>query len=122
MREKLSIDFSLTPFPNGKIVYLDMPIIKLTLIIYCVKLIKIIRQRKESNMKKVKVFVEEHLCRCIEVEILPTVSDDDAMEYAENIVRRAVSDKKIILTADDFNGTRLYCVEDKDGNATDWHE
>lgn len=75
-----------------------------------------------ENKRKVKVYVEEHLCRCIEVEIIPTVSEAEEMEYAEEIVRRLISDKDIILTADDWNGVRLYCVEDKDGHSTDWHE
>lgn len=58
-------------------------------------------------MKKVKVFVEEHLCRCIEVEI-PEGMEEYAMEFAERKVKRMVDNEEIILTADDYNGVRLY--------------
>ena len=79
--------------------------------------------RKENNQKrKVKVHVEEHLCRCIEVEIPDNVFDIDAMDFAERKVKEMVDNEEIVLTADDYNGVRLYCVEDEDGKATDWHE
>ena len=79
-------------------------------------------ETKVTENRKIKVYVEEHLCRCIEVEIPDNVFDIDAMDFAERKVRKMVKDEDIVLTADDYNGVRLYCVEDKDGNATDWHE
>lgn len=69
-------------------------------------------------MKKVKVYIEEHLCKEIEIEVPDNV--DNAMEYAEDKTREMYSNEEIVLTADDFNGQRLMMVEDEDGCSTDW--
>ena len=74
-------------------------------------------------MKKVKIWIEEHLCREIEVEVPDDMNVDDRMEYAENIAREQYKCGEIVLDADDFTGTTLCSVMDEEtGNATDWHD
>ena len=74
-------------------------------------------------MKKVKVYVEEHLCREIEIEVPDNMSVDERMEYAEEIVKQMYREEEIVLDANDFTGTTLCSVTDEEtGNATDWHD
>lgn len=71
-------------------------------------------------MKKVKVSIEEHLCRTIEIEVPDDVND--ALEYAEEKAKEMYFNEEIVLTADDFNGQRCMMVEDEDGFATSWND
>ena len=71
-------------------------------------------------MKKVKVFIEEHLCKEIIIEV-PEYAYD-VMELAEIKAKQMYENEEIVLTADDFNGTRLMMVQDEDGHATEWFE
>ena len=74
-------------------------------------------------MKKVKVYVEEHLCREIEIEVPDDMNVDERMEYAEQCVWNAYYKGEIVLDANDFTGTALCSVMDEEtGNATDWHD
>lgn len=63
-------------------------------------------------MKKVKVNIEEHLNKEINIEIPDGVEDPE--EYAAEIVEKMYKDGEIILTADDFNGITLLSVGDSE--------
>ena len=71
-------------------------------------------------MSKVKVFIEEHLCKEVEIEVPNDV--DDAMEWAEEKAKEMYENEEIILTADDFNGQRCMMVQDEDGHETEWFD
>lgn len=73
-------------------------------------------------MAKVSVFIEEHLCREITVDI-PNESDvSSRMDAAERLVRKGLESGDVVLTADDFNGQRLIMVQDKEtGRETGWN-
>lgn len=73
-------------------------------------------------MSKVKVSIEEHLCRTIEIDVPSELDTDEAMEYAECKAREMYDDKEIILDADDHNGIRLMQIEHEDGSCTDWFD
>lgn len=70
---------------------------------------------------KVKVSIEEHLCKTIEIEV-PDYLEDLAMEYAEDKAREMYKNEEIILTADDHNGVVLMQIELEDGTCTDWYD
>ena len=63
-------------------------------------------------MKKVKVYIEETLCREIEIEVDENLSVDDRMEFAEEKVTEMYRNEEIVLTSDDYNGLTQICVED----------
>lgn len=63
-------------------------------------------------MKKVKVYIEETLCREIEIEVDENLSVDDRMELAEEMVTEMYRNEEIVLTSDDYNGLTQICVED----------
>lgn len=71
---------------------------------------------------KVKVSIEEHLCKTIEIEVPDNLDENEAMEYAENEAREMYKNEEIILTADDHNGVVLMQIELEDGTCTDWHD
>ncbi len=74
-------------------------------------------------MKKVKVWIEEHLCKEVEVEVPDTMNVDERMEYAEKYVWNAYYKGEIVLDANDFTGTTLCSVMDEEtGKGTDWHD
>ena len=70
--------------------------------------------------KKVKVFIEEHLCKEIVIEVPEYVPDE--MDYAEQMAKQMYENEEIVLTADDYNGTRLMMVQDEDGHETGWFD
>ena len=75
-------------------------------------------------MSKVKVSIEEHLCRTIEIEV-PSIFDDDedgAMMYAEKKAKEMYHNKEIILDADDHNGIGFLEIELEDGTCTNWFD
>ena len=73
-------------------------------------------------MAKVIVAIEEHLVKEVEVEI-DSDSIDERMQIAEEKVRAMVKNSGIVLTADDYSGTRLFYVEDvESGIGTNWKE
>ena len=74
-------------------------------------------------MAKVEVYIEEHLVRKVEVEVPDDLNVHERMEIAEQQVLKAYHDEKIVLTADDANGTRLKMVKDiETGSETGWDE
>lgn len=74
-------------------------------------------------MAKVEVYIEEHLVRKVEVEVPDDLNVHERMEIAEQQVLKAYHDEKIILTADDANGTRLKMIKDMEtGSETGWDE
>ena len=68
--------------------------------------------------KKIKVFVEEHLCKEIVIEV-PEYETDE-FDYAEQIAKQMYKNEEIILTADDYNGERLMMLKDEYGHETGW--
>lgn len=74
-------------------------------------------------MKKVKVWIEEHLCREIEVEVPDDMGVDERMEYAEELVKEQYKCGEIVLDADDFNGVVEICVQDVETETTtEWYD
>lgn len=69
---------------------------------------------------KVSVFIEEHLCREVIIDV-PTNDIDEAMELAEEQAKEMYENEEIVLTADDFNGVRQMMVECGD-YSTSWNE
>jgi hypothetical protein len=75
-----------------------------------------------ESPRKVNVFIEEHLCKRVEIEVPNEMNKLDAMKYAERKAKQMYEDEEIVLTADDFNGICLMMVQDEDGNETGWFE
>lgn len=73
---------------------------------------------------KVKVSIEEHLCKTIEIEVPDCLEEDEdaAMIYADKKAKQMYHDKEIILTADDHNGVVLMQIELEDGTCTNWYD
>ena len=69
---------------------------------------------------KVSVFIEEHLCREVVIDV-PTNDVNKAMEIAEEEAKEMYKNEIIVLTADDFNGVRQMMVECNDCS-TGWNE
>lgn len=69
---------------------------------------------------KVSVFIEEHLCKEVIIDV-PTNNTDEAMEIAEKQAKEMYDNGEIILTADDFNGIRQMMVKCAD-YSTGWNE
>lgn len=63
-------------------------------------------------MKKVKVNIEEHLNREINIEIPDGIEDPEA--YADEKVAQMYRDGEIVLTSDDYNGVTLMSVGDSE--------
>lgn len=74
-------------------------------------------------MAKVKVFIEETLCREVEFELPEDMTIDERMEAAEELARRAYKNSEVVLTADDFNGQAQIMTRDVEtGIETSWNE
>ena len=73
---------------------------------------------------KVRVTIEEHLSKTIEIDVPDELGldADSEMEYAEDKVKEMYDNEEIILTADDHNGTCLWMTEHEDGTSTDWRD
>ena len=69
---------------------------------------------------KVSVFIEEHLCKEVIIDV-PTNDANEAMEIAEEQAKEMYENEEIVLTADDFNGIRMMMVE-CDDYSTSWNE
>lgn len=69
---------------------------------------------------KVSVFIEEHLCREVIIDV-STNDVDEAMGLAEEQAKEMYKNEEIVLTADDFNGVRQMMVECGD-YSTSWNE
>lgn len=74
-------------------------------------------------MKKINVYIEEHLCKKVEIECPDNMTDDEAMEYAYEKVEKDYKDKKVELTKEDYSGITLMMAESQEtGFATSWNE
>ena len=74
-------------------------------------------------MKKVKVYIEETLCREIEVEVPDELDVTERMQFAEDKVKEMYRNGEIVLDADDFSGLTQMCVEDVETETvTNWFD
>ena len=73
-------------------------------------------------MKKVKIWIEEHLCREIEVEVPDSLDVDERMELAERKAIEMYKNQKIILTADDYTTTEICACDVETTTYTEWNE
>lgn len=74
-------------------------------------------------MAKVKVLIEEHLVKEIEIDCPDNMNIDERMAYAQDKVLKQYKDENIVLTSDDYSGITLCSVEDVDsGASTEWKE
>lgn len=73
-------------------------------------------------MPKVKVTIEEHLSKTVEIEVSQEVFDN---EDTDAVISKAVemyANGGIVLTPDDFNGVKLIAVTDEEFGETEWDE
>lgn len=70
-------------------------------------------------MARVKVFIEEHLCKTVEIEVPDTMDGLSQEEYAEEKAHGMYRNGEIVLTADDYNGITLCSTEGPDDDATE---
>jgi hypothetical protein len=73
-------------------------------------------------MPKVKVTIEEHLSKTVEVEISQEAFDEYDTEAAIQKAMEMYLNEEIVLTSDDFNGTKLIAVTDDEFADTEWEE
>ena len=73
-------------------------------------------------MKKVKVYVEEHLCREIEIEVPDNMNVNERMEYAEQKAIEMYKNQEIVLTADDYTTTEICACDVETTTYTEWNE
>lgn len=71
---------------------------------------------------KVKVWIEEHLVKEVEVECPDDMSIDERMEYAQDKVLKQYKDGDIVLTADDYTGTTFSVEDVESDSSTEWKE
>lgn len=73
-------------------------------------------------MSKVKVFIEEHLCKEIEIDVPDELGldSDDEMEYAEEKAKEMYRNEEIVLTAEDYTGITCIMVKHENGHETNW--
>lgn len=73
-------------------------------------------------MPKVKVTIEEHLSKTVEIEVSQEAFDEYDTEAAIQKAMEMYVNGEIVLTADDFNGTKLIAVTDENFSNTEWCE
>lgn len=74
-------------------------------------------------MKKVKVWIEETLCREIEIEVPDNLDLDERIYYAEEKAKEMYRDEDIVLTADDYNGITQMSLKDVETQTnTEWFD
>lgn len=73
-------------------------------------------------MATVRVWIEETLCKCIEVDVPENMSVDERMEYAENLVVKKYKNNEIVLGADDFTGASMSSEDMVSGTETGWND
>jgi hypothetical protein len=73
-------------------------------------------------MPKVKVTIEEHLSKTVEIEVSQEVFDDRNTDVVISKVIDMYANGEIVLTADDFNGTKLIAITDEEFGETEWDE
>lgn len=70
-----------------------------------------------KKARTVKVTLEEHLAKELDIEIPDNISDDDANDYALEKAEEMYKNKEIVLTKDDYNGNTLVSSE-----STEWYQ
>ncbi len=78
-------------------------------------------------MTKLRILVEEHLCKAIDIEVPDgTTLDDEIVEQKYEVIHDLYCKGYIVLTADDYNGTTLVCKQLVNGNdvveETGWND
>jgi len=74
-------------------------------------------------MAQVDVFIEETLCKKVNVWVPDDLTVEERMEYAEKEARKAYKNNQIVLTADDFNGqTQIMTRDVETGSETSWND
>ena len=72
-------------------------------------------------MAKVSVFIEEHLVKEVVVDVPDELNMDERMTKAEELVRERFDNGDVVVTTDDYSGTRLIMIHDHRANfETEW--
>lgn len=72
---------------------------------------------------KLKVSIEERLCRTIEVEVPngSTLSSPAVKKETEKVIESYRDRGEIVLNYRDFTGQAQFCVELENGETTGWY-
>lgn len=73
-------------------------------------------------MPKVKVSIEEHLSKTVEIEVPQSVVDNGD---SDSVIQKAIQmyeNEEIVLTSEDFSGIKLIAITDEDFGSTEWNE
>lgn len=73
-------------------------------------------------MAKVKVFIEETLCREIEFNLPEDMTVEERMEAAEELAKRAYKNSEIVLDANDFTGAQIMMRDEESETETSWND
>ena len=73
-------------------------------------------------MAKVKVFIEETLCREVIFDLPEDMTVEERMEAAEELATRAYKNTQIVLDAEDFTGAQIMVQDVASGSETDWND
>lgn len=73
-------------------------------------------------MAKVKVTIEEHLTKEVEIEVPDSVIEDNDTEAVIQKATEMYDNGEIVLTSDDFSGIKLIAITDEDFGETEWEE
>lgn len=73
-------------------------------------------------MAKVKVTIEEHLTKEVEIEVLDSVIEDNDTEAVIQKASEMYNNREIVLTPDDFSGVKLIAITDAAFGETEWEE
>ena len=73
-------------------------------------------------MAKVKVTIEEHLTKEVEIEVPQSVIDDDDAYAVIQKATEMYENGEIVLTSDDFSGVKLIAITDDEFGETEWEE
>lgn len=74
-------------------------------------------------MAKVKVLIEEHLVKEVEIDCPDSMTREERLEHAKEAVIEQYTNEDIVLTSDDYNGTTLIYAEDEESGAVSlWNE
>lgn len=73
-------------------------------------------------MPKVKVTIEEHLSKTVEIEVSQEVFDNGDTDAVISKAMEMYVNEEIVLTPDDFNGTKLIAITDEEFGETEWDE
>ena len=73
-------------------------------------------------MAKVKVTIEEHLTKEVEIDVPDSVIEDNDTEAVIQKAREMYDNGEIVLTPDDFSGIKLIAITDEEFGETEWEE